>query len=115
MSIVTALPVAEDLFTNATLAGRWGTDQGISSFGYSIEAGDVLTNGDYKLTVVDAFTGREGGPEETWIVFYINDAQDVLYRYQGYYSSYDGTSWEGPIEFVEARPVTRTEYFRIDR
>lgn len=115
MSMFTTLSVAEDLLTNATLSGKWGSQQGVQEFASSLEPDDVLTNGDYKLTVVDAFTGREGGPEETWIVFYIDDADNVLYRYNGYYSSYDGTFWEGPIEFVEARPVTRTEYFSIER
>lgn len=51
---------------------------------------------------VDDF-GGEGQGEKLWVVVKIDGK---FYRKSGYYSSYDGSEWDGP--FREVSPVQKT-------
>jgi hypothetical protein len=66
----------------------------------------VLESGPAYL--VEDIGGGEGEGDERWVVFSVGDN---LYRVSGYYSSWDGTTWEDttPRE-VEAYEVSVTRY-----
>jgi hypothetical protein len=60
--------------------------------------------------IVQDVGGGEGEGEERWVVFSVGDK---LFQVSGYYSSWDGTTWEDvtPRE-VEAYEVSVTRYRR---
>ena len=64
------------------------------------------------VSAVDSFGGGEGSGEYTWFVLRITpeDGEPFLVRKEGYYASYDGTTWDGAFEFVEPREKTITFY-----
>lgn len=54
--------------------------------------------------------GYEGSGEERWAVFSLEDETGIRYfRKDGYYASYDGTTWDGA--FREVKPTERTVVF----
>lgn len=61
------------------------------------------------VETVDDHGGGEGNGDETWVVVQVTDVEtgDVTYyRKNGYYSSFDGTDWDG--SFTEVTPSERT-------
>jgi len=71
--------------------------------------GDNLSiNGvDYTLEYVDADYGDYDYSSQMWVVFRV-DGQ--VYRKTGYYQSHYGSEWDGPLEKVSPREVTRIEW-----
>jgi len=78
----------------------------VSTYGNKLESIDFPNVGTVKH--VDSKVGAEGGGEDIWFVFSIND--DKLYRITGYYTSYDGSYWEGPVTEVTPREITVTVF-----
>ena len=69
-------------------------------------------NSGLKLFLVDAKWADDEFSSEVWFVFRMND-EDVLYRVDGYYDSYDGITWgEVPYVVVEERVVS-SRYVRF--
>lgn len=64
-----------------------------------------------EATFVDSF-GGEGKGEEYWIIFKVGDE---LFKVDGYYSSWDGVSWENS-EVYKVKPVEVIviEYQKVD-
>jgi hypothetical protein len=61
---------------------------------------------------VDSY-GGEGCGEEYWSVYKFSRDQEVVYvKFEGYYTSYDGSTYQGFI-FVEPREVMVTQYFEV--
>ena len=59
-------------------------------------------------TLVEGDFGTEGGGDSAWVVFSINNE---LFQINGYYSSYDGTTWDGPyVEAVKSKEITKIIY-----
>lgn len=55
--------------------------------------------------------GGEGKGEEYWVIFSV---EDELFKVDGYYSSWDGSSWdEAEIYKVEPVEVTIIEYQKV--
>jgi len=54
-----------------------------------------------EIEFVDAKFGAEGGGEDIWFVFKF---EDTLYRFTGYYSSYDGENWDDYSDLEEVAP-----------
>lgn len=77
---------------------EWGNSDGYEAHGVKIE------NADFD-------TGGEGHAEDIHMVFKTTDRNgNVQYwRKNGYYASYDGSSWDG--DFREVRPVERLVTF----
>lgn len=74
--------------------------------------GRVRINGvDYEWKAVED-KGGEGQGEYRAIVFSITDSSGYarLFRKEGYYQSYDGTTWDGEFSEVEAYEKTVTDY-----
>lgn len=71
--------------------------------------GDNLTvNGeDYKFEYVDADYGDYDSSSRLWVVFKV-DGQ--AFRKTGYYQSHYGSEWDGYVEKVEPKEVTRIEW-----
>ncbi|AXH49315.1 hypothetical protein HWB76_gp086 [Streptomyces phage Blueeyedbeauty] len=61
---------------------------------------------------VDYEGGGEGQGENMWVVFRIGDQ---LFRKYGYYSSWDGSDWDGDLEEVEPYEVTVVRYREVKR
>jgi hypothetical protein len=61
----------------------------------------TLASGDTK-TLEDF--GGEGQGDQRWVVFAVGDK---IYRVDGYYASWDGTTWEDPTPY-EVKPVEVT-------
>lgn len=55
----------------------------------------------------------EGVGDEMWLVLRVHLGDDHLIRKDGWSSSYDDGYYDGDLNEVEAREVTRTEYFVI--
>jgi hypothetical protein len=67
------------------------------------------TVGDIHVTCVENF-GGEGKGDSRWVVFSFADATGTKYfRKDGYYASYDGSTWDG--EFREVTPRQRQVTF----
>lgn len=62
---------------------------------------------------VEESCGGEGMGDEFWLVLRVHLDEDHLIRKDGWYASYDGGYYDGDLNEVEAREVTRTEYFII--
>jgi hypothetical protein len=62
------------------------------------------------MTLVERF-GGEGKGDDLWSVFQIGDQ---FFKKSGYYSSWNGSSWEYDFVEVTPVPVTKTEYKRKD-
>jgi hypothetical protein len=61
---------------------------------------------------VDSY-GGEGCGEEYWSVYKFSRDKEVVYvKFEGYYMSYDGSTYQGFI-FVEPREVMVTQYFEV--
>lgn len=76
-------------------------------FYYDLENGEVidLTSGKAKMV---AQTEESYVVQDYWIVFSIGSQ---LFRFSGYYSSWDGTSWDGAkLEEVISKEVTVTRF-----
>jgi hypothetical protein len=73
------------------------------------ENGIALPSG--KATFVKSF-GGEGKGEEYWILFKVGEE---LFKVDGYYSSWDGVSWDN-AELYKVAPVEVTviEYQKVD-
>jgi hypothetical protein len=56
--------------------------------------------------------GGEGEGDEYWLVFRVenSDGSEQFFRVDGYYASYDGTSWDG-AQLREVNAVPRTVVF----
>lgn len=77
--------------------------------------GRVRINGvDYEWENV-ADKGGEGQGEYRAIVFSITDSSGDtrLFRKEGYYQSYDGSTWDGDFSEVEAYEKTVTDYREV--
>lgn len=60
--------------------------------------------------VVEDF-GGEGMGEDRYVVFSVGDQ---FFKVDGYYASWDGTTWEDPTPFeVAAKPVTVIKYVAL--
>jgi len=77
---------------------RYNEDAGEDEFWYEVEYSSPLSVGDHEFIYVTGEGGGEGGGEHVEIVFGV---EDQLFRKTGFYSSYDGTSWDGSLEEVE--------------
>lgn len=61
--------------------------------------------------VVEDFGGSEGDGEERYVVFQVGDQ---FFKVEGYYASWDGTTWEDTTPFeVVGKPVTVIQYERV--
>ena len=60
---------------------------------------DDLEYGDVKLTTVDSH-GGEGEGDSAWIVFRLNDSEQLFMK-DGYYASHYGFDWDGDVYEVE--------------
>jgi hypothetical protein len=61
--------------------------------------------------------GGEGQGDYAAMVFKVTapDGTDRLFRKEGYYASYDGTTWDGDFAEVEAYEKTVTDYREISK
>lgn len=69
------------------------------------------------VEVVDAVGNSEGEGEYTHVIFSVvsplpNNGDVRYFKMQGYYMSYDGTTWDGP--FTEVTPVEKTIIDYVD-
>jgi hypothetical protein len=66
---------------------------------------DEITNPDFYT--ISTFGGHEGGGDIA-TGLYLYKPENILFSFEGHYSSYDGTEWhEDSLEIVEnIRPVT---------
>lgn len=78
---------------------------------YLREKGEVVGLG--KVEVVEDF-GGEGQGDLRYVVFKVTFADETVkyYRQEGYYSSCDGTDWDGDFTEVTPKEVLRTEWVR---
>lgn len=83
---------------------RWGDFEELSN-GQHVRIAGV----DGPISLVESY-GGEGMGDERWLVLKVGDRH---FRKNGWYASHYGSSWEGDFEEVEARPVTREEWFRV--
>jgi hypothetical protein len=76
-------------------------------FYYDLENGEVIELPSGKAKMV-AQTEESYVVQDYWIVFSIGSQ---LFRFSGYYSSWDGTSWDGAnLEEVVSKEVTVTQF-----
>jgi hypothetical protein len=64
------------------------------------------------VDIVDSYLGAEGGGENAYVVFSLTptDGRDISYwRLHGYYSSWDGSSWDDDA-LTEVFPKATVEY-----
>lgn len=78
---------------------------------------ECVTIDNYTLSFVEDF-GGEGMGDSAWVVYKLvnnNDLTASYIRYDGYYSSYDGTDWEewDGFRVVEPVDVMITEYHTV--
>lgn len=78
---------------------------------YLREKGEVPGLG--KVEVVEDF-GGEGQGDLRYVVFSVKFTDETVkyFRQEGYYSSYDGTVWDGDFTEVTPKEVLRTEWVR---
>lgn len=77
-------------------------------FFYDLENGEVINLPSGKAKMV-AQTDESYVVQDYWIVFSIGSQ---LFRFSGYYSSWDGTSWDGTkLEEVVSKEVIVTKFF----
>lgn len=71
----------------------------------------VVDGIDGTIEVVDT-AGGEGQGDHAHIVFKVVtvDGDEQYFKIDGYYSSYDGTDWDGS-DLFEVRPIERTVVF----
>jgi hypothetical protein len=65
------------------------------------------------VSSVENFGGLGGAGEYAWFVLRISPedgSEPFLVRKEGYYASYDGSTWDGAFEIVEPREKTITVY-----
>lgn len=68
----------------------------------------VALNGVGVAILVAGKFGEEGGGENIWFVFSINDE---LFQINGYYASYDGSNWDDSnVEAVKPKEITQIIY-----
>lgn len=86
---------------------------------YSISAGSVLEDLVWKSTPINingmrlslAESGRDGDDYDVYAIIIKDEDTDEYIRITGYYSSWDGTSWEdGSVEEVEPQQVVVTRF-----
>lgn len=92
-----------------TVEDKYG-DKGWSRYWETGKVEDI-----YIATVelVEAEGGSEGEGERASLVFKVRpkDSDEVLYfKKEGYYSSWDGTNWDGSFYEVEPQPATGVVY-----
>jgi hypothetical protein len=58
--------------------------------------------------------GGEGQGDDRWVVFRI-EGDDRLFQKDGYYTSYDGATWDYDLVEVEAHEVTVTKYRPVQK
>lgn len=86
-----------------------GAGDGMDEFEYCI--GNGVTFRGEPLVLAETVGGSEGGGEERYVVFKLGDR---YVKVTGYYSSWDGTFWQGGQIFeVKATPVTVLKFERI--
>ena len=78
------------------------------------EAGDYEIQEELKkhklvYKVVDEVGNREGGGDYSHLVFYVVE-EDKYYKLEGYYSSYNGTYWNGFVTEVYPKEKTIIVY-----
>ena len=87
----------------------------LSKYGHNPEGSIPVCDGTVKLT--ESF-GGEGMGDDYWIVVSFepyNGAPAQYFRYNGWYSSYDGVCWDDATGFeVRPQPVARVEYVAIN-
>jgi hypothetical protein len=76
-------------------------------YGRRYERGPAPVFDGFKLSVETEF-GGEGEGDSRWIVIKAvsDDGTEQFFRMDGYYASYDGSTWDG--EFYEVRPREKT-------
>jgi hypothetical protein len=83
----------------------WNSDKGVREDKVPGETVDGI-----HVTCVEDFGGGEGSGETRFVVFSFADATGTKYfRKDGFYASYDGTTWDG--DFREVTPQERTVTF----
>lgn len=79
----------------------WGTKHNRENKTATLASGRALIEEDF---------GGEGQGETRYVVFSVGDQ---FFRVEGYYASWDGTTWDDPIPFeVEAKEVSVIKYER---
>lgn len=69
-----------------------------------------VTIRDIEVACSESVGGHEGDGEVRYIVVSISDGTDTRwFRKDGYYASYDGTTWDGVLR--EVKPVEKTVTF----
>lgn len=91
----------------------WPSDN-YKNYRYHLENGNTETG----LTVVqvEMVGGYEGAGEETYAVYRVTqDGVESYWRANGYYMSYDGTTWEENLIEVKPKEVTIIEYVPVEK
>ena len=103
----------KDWNSDALLPESWNDIHYEFSQPFTVPGLGVVTN-------VYSEGGGEGSGEHVEVVLRVEppmtDYNESLVRYfrkTGYYSSYEGTVWDGAFEEVEPRKVTVTQYFAV--
>lgn len=80
----------------------------VSNWSREANSGTLMLPGVGQAEFVDAQFGSEGSGSEVWIVF---NVKDELFKMTGFYSSWDGTDWNGYNIFrVEPEEVVMVIY-----
>lgn len=83
----------------------------LSELPWSLRNGEVKEVGEYSYSLVTDVGGGEGDGEERYVVFKISkDGVDQYFRYDGYYASWDGTTWDD-LTPREVKPQERIVVF----
>lgn len=83
-----------------------GSDWWWGECAYELAQDTPIPEGSFVAKCVEDF-GGEGQGDQRYVVFEIISADGVQYfRKDGYYSSFEGTTWDG--DFAEVRPVEKT-------
>lgn len=87
------------------------TDDPTAPRGYTYERGPAPVFDFGTVKVIEDF-GGEGQGETRYIVIEVTDSAGAtqFFRKDGYYSSYDGSDWDGDFREVKAQPRTVVFY-----
>lgn len=102
--------IAEWIEREPTEEGNYedGWDNDWSEFAWESQGNGVDVPGVGLVRCVEDF-GGEGQGDNRWIVL---EANGHLYRKDGYYASFEGSTWDGDFYEVEKVSVEKFEYRR---
>lgn len=89
----------EDFFSNEGYS--W------DEFEYTKQAVISIEGTDVPVKFVEGETGGEGSGEYCYVILRVGEQ---YFRKEGYYSSYNGTDWDGDFDEVEPYQKTITDY-----